>query len=229
MKKGSKPQLDAQWWEKNKAKTIGKENLGNSLKKYQKATHKADWKAAETALGNIKAVSIKTLKQCKKLIHKETMAVLSQYPSLVDEQIKQVKAVAMVDFILGALAFGSSSSNQDFKALIPYLEDLIKDTDEHKLEYRVAVQHKIDHLQNYPGLLKDALVHSGSALPKKAMKGGALTLKAIQVALRDGKKLIAAALKSKDAKLVTVAYKQILKEAKTVCTSAKMARKALIV
>lgn len=92
MKKGAVPELNAKWWDKNKAKTLGKTGFGAVLRTCEQKLKAAQAKGcsrkvvadAIASLNDVVTESRKVAsKKCKPKTHAETIAALEKYPQVI--------------------------------------------------------------------------------------------------------------------------------------------------
>jgi len=91
MKKGEQPRLDAKWWSRNKAKTLGKTGVGAALKEYEVALDLLDEQRQLKALNALTPFVTKAYKKCHKIHHAETREALGRLRVLSLKRSNEVK------------------------------------------------------------------------------------------------------------------------------------------
>ncbi len=94
MKKGDTPELNEQWWLKNRPirPRFSDPGLDKKLKAYEVAEDRFDYEKMLIALADIRSMAIKTISACKPAFHADSIEeVLKKYPSVIGPKEAAIK------------------------------------------------------------------------------------------------------------------------------------------
>lgn len=128
MKKNEKPQLDAGWWRKSKAKTLPTTGLGKALDVYEARLDKFQWTQALTALKDVEKCAAIGVKKGSSVMHKDTIEVLKKFPALIKKEKSRIDGKIKEEAQRAASATASKPPKQKVgKAVVIWSKDFGKE------------------------------------------------------------------------------------------------------